>query len=141
MTLDRDRAYIESILSAAKRASGHLRGKVREDFDRDPMLQDAIVWVLATVGEAASKLTPAFRADHSAISWSAIARLRNELIHRYWNINLNVIWNAANDLLPSLATKLQQIRWPKPPKRSAAEIGREITEILGGPPSKRKRRR
>ena len=138
MTLDRDRAYIENILSATKRASGHLRGRVREDFDRDPMLQDAIVWVLATVGEDASKLSSAFRAAHSAIGWSAIARLRNELIRRYWHINLNVIWHAATDLLPSLATKLQHSRWPK---RSAAEVGREVTAILGGRPSKRKRRR
>jgi uncharacterized protein with HEPN domain len=136
MAVDRDRAYVESILSAAQRASGHLLGKVREDLDRDPMLQDALVWVLATVGEAASKLSPAFRTTHSAIGWSAIARLRNELIHRYWNINLNRIWNAAKERLPTLAAKLQQIQWPK---RSAAEVGREVTAIIGGRPPKRKR--
>jgi uncharacterized protein with HEPN domain len=136
MPLDRDRAYIESILSAAQRASGHLRGKVRGDLDRDLMLQDALVWVLATVGEAASNLSPAFRTAHSTIGWSAIARLRNQLIHRYWNINLNIIWHAATELLPTLATKLQQIQWPK---RSATEVGRQVNAILGGPPSKRKR--
>jgi uncharacterized protein with HEPN domain len=140
MALDRDRAYIESVLSAAKRASGHLRGKTREDLDRDPMLQDAIVWVLTTVGEAASKLSPAFRAANPTIGWSAIARLRNELIHRYWNINFNVVWHAANELLPNLVIDLQDVKWPSP-KRSAAEIGREVTAILKTPPPKRKRRR
>lgn len=137
MALDRDRAFIENILSAAKRASGHLRGMTREEFDLNPTVQDAIVWVLATVGEAAKKLSPAFQAAHSAINWAAISRLRNELIHRYWNINLNVVWNAATELLPALATKLRQIRWPK---RSSAKIGREVAGILKGQPSKQKRR-
>lgn len=103
-----DEAFVDDILIAASSIRDYLRGVPRDDFlsKRDAMVQDAVIRQVSIVGEAASKLSPSFRARYPTIPWIQIIGMRNVVIHQYWEIKLSVVWDAATRDIPELAKKL-----------------------------------
>ena len=73
------------------------------------MLLLALVKSIEIVGEAASKLSETCRGELSHIPWVNIINMRNRLIHAYFDINLDVVWNTLSEDLPPLATELEKI--------------------------------
>lgn len=80
-----------------------------EDFLEDRQLQDAVIRRLEIVGEAVKNLPDDLRAAHDDIRWSAIAGLRDILIHGYFQVNLNRVWNVVQRDLPPLKDRLSAI--------------------------------
>jgi uncharacterized protein with HEPN domain len=106
-----DGAFVDDILIAASRIRDQVRGVVMDDFlrDFDGTTQDAVIRQIGIVGEAASKLSANFRAKYPTIPWIQIIGMRNVVIHQYWEIKLDVVWEAATRDVPALVKKLRAV--------------------------------
>jgi len=61
------------------------------------------------IGEAASKVSPELRAATAGIPWPELIGIRNRLVHAYFDMNIEVIWKAVDEDLPSLIQRLRAI--------------------------------
>ena len=73
------------------------------------MLLLSLVKALEMIGEAASKVTVETRESFPEIPWSEIVAMRNRLIHVYFDINVDIVWQTVIDDLPALESKLQAL--------------------------------
>ncbi len=97
------------MLDAAKEARSFASGKKRSDLDNNRQLALALVKDIEIIGEAASKVSQETRTKHPAIPWLDIINMRNRLIHAYFDIDLEIVWDTATkDLLP-LVAELEKI--------------------------------
>ena len=97
------------MLEAAREAIGFVCDRQRTDLDRDRMLLLSVVKSLEMVGEAASKVTVETRDAAPDSPWSEIVAMRNRLIHVYFDINTDIVWQTLIDDVPSLVDKLQAL--------------------------------
>ena len=86
-----------------------MNGVREEDYQCNPMLQDALVRNIEVVGEAVKNLSDELKDAHPQIAWSQIARMRDKVAHRYFRINLDVVWKTAIDDLPKLKSHISAI--------------------------------
>lgn len=72
------------------------------DLDAEEMLVLALTKLVEIVGEAAKQVTPETRERHPDVPWSAAARMRDRLVHHYFDIDLDVLWSTVESDLPGL---------------------------------------
>ncbi len=87
----------------------YTQGMSEQDFYRDKKTRDAVERNLEIIGEAANRLPEEIHRKYSNIEWHRIISLRNRLIHAYFNINEDIIWNVVAHYLPPLKIQLEQI--------------------------------
>jgi len=104
-----DRIRLEHMLEAARQAVGVASEKVREDLDRDRFLVLGLMKCFEIIGEAASKLSVETRVRYPDIPWPQIIGMRNRLIHAYFDINLDLMWDTLKEDLPSLIQILERV--------------------------------
>jgi uncharacterized protein with HEPN domain len=109
-----ERAFLEDILEATRRARIYVAGMSYEQFLSDIKTQDAVVRTLEIVGEATKRLTPELRARHPTIPWRSMASMRDKLIHDYFGVNLDIVWQIILDDLPLIASYIEQILTKEP---------------------------
>lgn len=107
MRSDADR--VEDILRAIDRIERQT-ATGRERFLHDELLQTWVVHHLEIIGEAVKGLSDEFRAARPAIPWIAIARMRDRLIHGYWDIDLEAVWVTIQRDLPELRSAVAESR-------------------------------
>lgn len=85
------------------------------------------------VGEAAKQVTPATRAKYPAMPWTAAARMRDRLVHHYFDIDLDVLWSTVAEDLPALLAALPDAEWamadPSNPASKFEDDPLELREI------------
>jgi len=81
-----------------------------ESFLDDEKTQDAIMYNLIIMGEAANKIDRDFQEKHQQIPWASIIGTRNLIVHGYDQVKLQIIWDILTKDLPSLRNKLQSIQ-------------------------------
>jgi uncharacterized protein with HEPN domain len=101
--------HLQDMLDWALEAQEQVRGETRISFESDRRLQLALMKILETIGEAASKVTSEFRMDNPQIPWAKIIGMRNRLIHAYREVVLYVIWDTALVDIPILVAELKRI--------------------------------
>jgi uncharacterized protein with HEPN domain len=104
-----DQVRLRHMLDAAEEAISFARGKSRSDLDSDRMLTLALVKSIEIIGEAAARVTPDGRAESPEIPWQDIIGMRNRLIHAYFDIDLDRVWDTVSDDLPPLVATLERI--------------------------------
>lgn len=73
----------------------------RSAFDRDELIQNWTVHHLLLIGEAAAALSSEFRGRHGEVAWTRIIGMRNILVHRYFDVDVDVVWAVVErDLAP-----------------------------------------
>ena len=98
------RLYLEHIQEAIGLIEQYVRGRQREDLDREPMLRQAIERNIEIISEASRRLPLEIKARHPEIPWPAIAAIGNVLRHEYYTVELDAIWRiATRDLRPLAA--------------------------------------
>ncbi|MGC9367660.1 MAG: DUF86 domain-containing protein [bacterium] len=73
-----------------------------DDFMKDSMKQDAVIRNFEIIGEAVKILPEDFKNKHSEIDWKKISGMRDRLIHFYFGVNLEIVWQTIIDKLPEL---------------------------------------
>jgi uncharacterized protein with HEPN domain len=87
---------------AIEAAAKFIEGRSRNDLDADRMLVFALVRAVEIIGEAASKVSSEGRVALPAVPWSSIVGMRNRLIHAYFDVDLDILWNTVTEALPPL---------------------------------------
>jgi uncharacterized protein with HEPN domain len=99
------------MLDAAREAVSFSAGKSRSDLDTERMLVLSLVKCLEIIGEAASRVSAAYKDRHPEIPWLDIIGMRHRLIHAYYDVNLDIVWRTAtDDLLPLIASLEELVR-------------------------------
>ena len=98
----KDRVRLEDMLDNAEKALGFVNGRKRDDLETDVMLRYAVVRAIEVVGEAAAKVSPETRGRMTAVPWRQIIGMRNRIVHRYSEINNDVLWMTLQSELPAL---------------------------------------
>jgi uncharacterized protein with HEPN domain len=101
-----DQVRISHLIEAARKAMAYTAERTRRDLEDDELLRLALTKSVEIVGEAAKHVSAAGRAPYPDVPWSAAARMRDRLIHHYFDINLDVLWATIKDDLPDLVHSL-----------------------------------
>jgi uncharacterized protein with HEPN domain len=104
-----DRVRLQHMLDATREAIEFVQGKARADLDSDRMLLLSLVKEIEIVGEAANQVSKAAREQLPGIPWADIVGMRNRLIHAYFDINLDILWQTVQHDLPPLITVLERV--------------------------------
>lgn len=104
----RDRERIADILEAAEKIRERV-ARGRERFDADEDVQIVLMDLVQVIGEAASRVSPELVETYPQVPWRALAGMRNRVVHEYFAVDLEVLWAAAANDVPSLAAQLVAI--------------------------------
>ncbi len=104
-----DRARLDDILRAASRIEAFVEDVELEAFQENDLLQSAVIFQLLIIGEAAKHLSEDFRETHKEIPWSKMARMRDRLIHGYFDLDLEIVWETATRDIEHLLSQLEKI--------------------------------
>jgi uncharacterized protein with HEPN domain len=105
-----DELCLLDIQHAIERATRHMAGMGLIEFMSDDKTQDSVIRNLEIIGEATKLLTPELRAQHAHIPWRAMAGMRDRLIHDYFGVNLDVVWEVVTAELPTLSIQIRDIQ-------------------------------
>ena len=97
------------MLEAAEEIGRYMTGRSMAAFEQDRVLQLAIQKLVQNIGEAATRLTPAFRRAHSHIPWSNITGMRHRLVHEFSAVDRFLLWDTAVNKAPELVSDLERI--------------------------------
>jgi uncharacterized protein with HEPN domain len=101
-----DVGHLQDILASAKRALSYVAGQRIEEFLSDIRTQDAVLWRLAVIGEAANNMTSGTR-DSIELPWSQIIGMRHVAIHHYQKLQMPRVWDTVQDHLPELVSRVE----------------------------------
>lgn len=98
---------IEDILLSAQKIQRYTAGMNFEQFTVDEKTVDAVARNFEIIGEAANRLSDEFKSQHSQIDWSRIRGFRNRIVHDYFGIDYEIVWNIIQHFLPGLISDLR----------------------------------
>ena len=102
-----DRERLLDILEAIERIEKYATS--RGILNQNELVQTWTIYYLQVIGEAARSLSDDFRNRHPDITWSDIIGMRNVLAHRYFGIDVGLVWDAVERGLPDLKRKVEAI--------------------------------
>jgi len=101
-----DSVYLRHILNSIERIEDYTEGMEKDDFLSSNLVQDGTIRQIEIIGEATKNLSKNIREKYSQISWSDIAGMRDRLIHHYFGVNLNAVWDTVKIDLPILKDEI-----------------------------------
>ena len=96
------------MLDAAREAMAFTEGRKREDLDSDRMLTLSLVKSIEIIGEAGSRVSEQGKIETESVPWTEIIATRNRLIHAYYDIDLDIVWETVMEDLPPLVTAFER---------------------------------
>jgi uncharacterized protein with HEPN domain len=103
-----DRERLADMLQAIQRATTYVVGMSYEDFLGDIKTQDATIRALEILGEASKDISGDLKTRFPEIPWKSIAGQRDKLIHNYFGVNLDIVWETIALDLPALESQVTQ---------------------------------
>jgi uncharacterized protein with HEPN domain len=102
-------AYLLDILEHISALDQFLAGKSFDEFAGDELLKAAVHSKLVIIGEAVSQLPDSLTARYSTVPWGEITRFRNLVIHGYFKINWDIMWETATRRVRELRDVVQEM--------------------------------
>lgn len=100
-----DKEWLLDILEAIENIDSEA-AKGKEAFQQDKMIQVWILHHIQIIGEAANRLSEPLRSVNPDIPWADVVAMRNVLVHHYFGIDLDEIWDTVQGDLPFLKTRV-----------------------------------
>ena len=104
-----DGTRIRHMIEAAESAQRFIDGRTRADIDMDEQLRFALVQAVQIIGEAASRVSPETRSAIPSVPWADIIFMRNRLVHAYFDIDHDIVWETATKDIPDLLPLLRRL--------------------------------
>ena len=94
--------YIGHMYDFSQSAIQKVASIEKSTFAGDDTLQLAVAHLVQMIGEAARLITDEFKGKHSDIPWSQITGMRHKIVHDYFSIDMDIVWDVAKYELPKL---------------------------------------
>lgn len=94
------------MIQAMERIRRYTKGKTFDEFIADDMMYYAVVKNIEILGEAANMLTEEFRNKHPLTPWKLVSGMRNYIVHEYFQVDNNVVWDVITHDLPTLEQQI-----------------------------------
>ncbi len=107
-----DLEFLQDIREAVRRIRAYCQTPSAITYDQfraDTRTQDAIIRNLEIIGEATKNLSPQMRDRYPDMPWKGMAGIRDRLIHHYFGVNLDIVWDIATVELPLLESQMDII--------------------------------
>jgi len=101
--------FLTDIRDCANRILGYTMDKSFGEFIENQMLIDAVVRNLEIIGEATKNLPDTIRQRYPQVEWRKIAGLRDIVIHEYFGIDYEILWDIIQNKIPDLVVKIQEV--------------------------------
>ena len=95
MSKRRDRDFLADMLEAIRRADAYVADMDYDAFVEDTKTQDAVIRTIEVIGEATKYLSSDLRDSYPDVPWKEIAGMRDKLIHHYFGVNIDIVWQIA----------------------------------------------
>lgn len=109
MSKRKDIDLIQDINESIERIISYTRNIEYNNFVNDNKTQDAVIRNIEIMGEAVKSLSEKIRIDNPDIPWKSITGARDRLIHDYFGVNIDIVWNIVKEEIPSLLLKIKII--------------------------------
>ena len=104
-----DVEFLADSKEAIVRVTSYMENLSYDQFLADKKTQDAVVRNLEIIGEAAKNISKELKTKHSQIPWKDLAGVRDNLIHHYFGVNFDIVWNIVKQELPQVLSQLEEI--------------------------------
>lgn len=103
------RAYIDDILEAIRKIEKYTEGITYSEFATNELVQDGVVRNLEIMGEAVKSIPEEVKSKASGVEWKRIAGMRDILIHGYFGIDLEIVWDVVRNKVPDFKKRMMEI--------------------------------
>ena len=97
------------MLEAAQKINQYVQGETRDSLETDEKLALALVRLIEILGEAASKVSKERQAELTQIPWREVIGMRNRLVHAYFDIDYDIVWDTVTLNIPALMEALEDL--------------------------------
>ena len=109
MSIRREALYLRDILDAAGSIRRFLNDVDRSQFLSDELLQSGVLQKLIVIAEAAANIPTDLRNRYPDVPWTQIVGFRHIAVHAYFSVDWEIVWVAASEETPSLASRISEI--------------------------------
>lgn len=109
MSKRNDVDLIQDIFESISRVISYTESINYEQFRKDIKTQDAVFRNIEIIGEAVKLLSEQIKSQHLEIPWKNIAGTRDKLIHDYFGVNIDIVWDIVLNEIPDLRLKIRKI--------------------------------
>ncbi len=110
MSKRESKLLIEDILESGQKILDYTKGLTYEEFLKDSKTVDAVIRNFEIIGEAANRLTEDFKDENSNIDWHRIRGFRNRIVHDYFGIDYEIVWQIKDTFLPKTLEQISLIK-------------------------------
>ena len=103
------RLFLDDMRESCEKILRYTQGMAKVQFEADEKTQDAVVRNLEIIGEVVKHLPEEVRNRHPPVEWRKIAGLRDIVVHHYFGINKDIVWDVVVNKIPQLLVQLKQV--------------------------------
>jgi uncharacterized protein with HEPN domain len=107
--MKKDKIYIQHILEAISDIEKFTENVPKGEFYKNKEKQYAVLRALEIIGEATKNLSRDLRKKYPEVPWRDISGMRDKLIHHYFGVKLELVWETINNRIPKLKEQLLKI--------------------------------
>ncbi len=101
--------YLRDILDAMDAIEKFVEGVEFDEFKRDDKTSSAVIRKFEIIGEAAKKVSEEIKNKHTEVPWKEIAGMRDRLIHFYFGVKYELVWDTIKDVIPKIKPLIRRI--------------------------------
>lgn len=104
--MDKDKIYLAEIKEFCQKIINFSANMPYEDFAEDEKLQLAVIKLIENIGEASKRLSDSARKEYPRVEWKKVMGMRDNLVHDYMDVDLEIVYDVAVNEIPSLLDNL-----------------------------------